>query len=324
MLEFEVVTTAGQHLVASPKYNADLYWALSGGGAGNYAVVVSMTLKVHQDNRVAGASSSFVNRNADTFWAGVTAWTKHLLVLATIPNMSTQWAVNNEEFLLESATFSDGNVSEMNAALRPFIQDLTALNISLVAHDTRTHQNSKMHYEYWATQTYNTNNSLGGRLIQRSAVENNLPAVVNVFRGIVNSTSLPGALISGVANNVTHERVGIIAASNSVLPAWRESLFTMNIGIILAEDASWNVQQDVQVQLNEWQDQLRAITRGGGAYIDEATFDNPNWKTDYFGINYDRIQDIKTKYDPEGLLWSNAAVGSDQWTVAPDGRLCRA
>jgi len=30
-LEFEVVTTEGKFVVASPKENSDLYWALSGG-----------------------------------------------------------------------------------------------------------------------------------------------------------------------------------------------------------------------------------------------------------------------------------------------------
>ena len=30
-LEFEVVTMQGEHIVASPTQNEDLYWALSGG-----------------------------------------------------------------------------------------------------------------------------------------------------------------------------------------------------------------------------------------------------------------------------------------------------
>ena len=323
-LEFEVVTAAGQQLIASPTLNADLYWALSGGGAGNYAVVLSVTVRAHQDGQVAGTSLSFVNTNADTFWAGVTAWMKHLLVLDTIPNFNTLWAVDNEEFLLEYATFADGSAAEMNAALAPFIQELTALNISLTTNDSKVHPTFEAHYQYFATQAYDTNNSIGGRLIQRSAVQNNLPAIVDTFRGIVSSTSLPGALINGIANNVTHKRVGNTAASNSVLPAWRESLFTMNVGIPLAENAAWGVLRSVQAQLNEWQDQLRAVTPGGGTYISEATFDNPNWKTDYYGVNYGRLQAVKTKYDPNGLLWSHAAVGSDQWIVAPDGRLCLA
>lgn len=36
VLEWEVVTAEGIHLVATPTKNSDLYWALSGGGGGTY------------------------------------------------------------------------------------------------------------------------------------------------------------------------------------------------------------------------------------------------------------------------------------------------
>ncbi len=71
-LEFEVVTVDGQHLIASPTQNSDLYWALSGGGAGDYAVVFSLTTKAHVDGPTAGAWLSFTNTNADTYWAADT------------------------------------------------------------------------------------------------------------------------------------------------------------------------------------------------------------------------------------------------------------
>jgi FAD/FMN-containing dehydrogenase len=56
VLEFEVVTTGDEHLVASPTENRDLYWALSGGGGGTYKVIISMTTKAHPDGIVAGCS----------------------------------------------------------------------------------------------------------------------------------------------------------------------------------------------------------------------------------------------------------------------------
>lgn len=61
--------------------------------------------------------------------------------------------------------------------------------------------------------------------------------------------------------------------------------------------------------------------------MNEATFDNPTWKEDYFGENYDTLLAVKTKYDPNSLLWANAAVGSDEtwvWEADADKRLCRA
>lgn len=43
VLEWEVVTVQGQLLTATPTENSDLYWALSGGGGGNYAAVLWLT-----------------------------------------------------------------------------------------------------------------------------------------------------------------------------------------------------------------------------------------------------------------------------------------
>ena len=45
VLEWEVVTGDGKHVVASPAENADLHWAFSGGGGGTYTTVLSMTAK---------------------------------------------------------------------------------------------------------------------------------------------------------------------------------------------------------------------------------------------------------------------------------------
>jgi len=39
-LEFEVVTTEGEFVVASPTENSDLYWALSGGVRLAYVLLV--------------------------------------------------------------------------------------------------------------------------------------------------------------------------------------------------------------------------------------------------------------------------------------------
>jgi FAD/FMN-containing dehydrogenase len=75
VLEWEVVTTTGQLLVASLVSNADLYWALCGGGGGTYGVVVSVTVKLHDPLPVALAALSFAALTTATgtqdFWFAV-------------------------------------------------------------------------------------------------------------------------------------------------------------------------------------------------------------------------------------------------------------
>ncbi|KAI0201518.1 hypothetical protein F4808DRAFT_103279 [Astrocystis sublimbata] len=324
VLEYEVVTADGAHTTASPSKNSDLYWAIAGGGPGNYAVLVSVTIKVYKDGPIAGAGFSFAN-TGDNYWKAISAWLKHLLVLDDIDGFGTLWTFTALGFQLEYASYPDHSAAELTAALQPFFDEAAALNVTLVGNVANEHPGFLTHYGAWATQFYDTNNSIGGRLIPRATVQGNLPALVAAFEDItVNSTSVGGSAISGVSGNVSHARVGNTPSSNSVVPAWRDALFHLTIGIPLTQDADWDQMRRGQAQLNTWQDELRAVTPGGGAYLNEATYDNANWKTDYFGANYDKLLRLKDKYDPEHLFWSNTAVGSDlSWKPAADGRLCR-
>jgi len=186
----------------------------------------------------------------------------------------------------------------MLAALDPFFQELKTLNVTLTSKGINVHSTFEEHYTFWATQQYDTNIFVGGRLIQRSAVQERLPELITALRGIVGDSNLPGAVISGIVNNVTHARVGNQLDSNAVLPAWRDLLFHMTVGVPLAENAPWDKLRKDQAQINQWQNQVRALTPGGGTYIYEATFDNPNWKSDYYGENYYKLRAIKARYDP--------------------------
>ncbi|KAL2789387.1 hypothetical protein BJX66DRAFT_339377 [Aspergillus keveii] len=66
VLEWKVVTTAGEILTASPEQNSDLYWALSGGGGGTYGVVLSMTVRMYPEEQTASASLVFPFDAADS------------------------------------------------------------------------------------------------------------------------------------------------------------------------------------------------------------------------------------------------------------------
>lgn len=73
VLEWEAVTADGELVVASRTNNTDLYWALSGGGAGNYAVVLSMTVKTYPDAYIGSATLAFYPTGIpnDTFYQAI-------------------------------------------------------------------------------------------------------------------------------------------------------------------------------------------------------------------------------------------------------------
>ncbi|KAI1799348.1 FAD-binding domain-containing protein [Daldinia bambusicola] len=322
-LEYEVITVDGRHLVASPTQNSDLYWALSGSGAGVYAVVLSLTTKAYADSQTAGASLAFTNTNSTAYWSAVGAFQSHLLRLDKIPGFTTSWGLDNQSFSLNVATLPGGRQSDIETALRPFVERVEGLGLALATYNTTLYPSFYAHFQHYTfpPEVYSTNNSLGGRLIQRSAVRDRLSELVGIFREIAENKDFPTLRISGNSFNVTR---GNQTEQNSVLYAWREALYTLNVGVVYSPAASIQDLRAAQRRVNEWQQLFARVTPGGGAYVNEATFDNPNWKFDYFGENYDRLLEIKRIYDPEFTLWQHTSVGADAyWEIARDGRLCR-
>ncbi|KAL2130929.1 hypothetical protein VTI74DRAFT_5754 [Chaetomium olivicolor] len=330
-LEFEVVTGEGKHMIASPTQNSDLFWALNGGGGGTYAVVISQTTKAHPDGIVAGASLTFNNTNDRSYWAAVEAWQKLLLDLEKVPGINTFWGFTNKSFALYSATLPDANASAISALLDPFKRRLSKLQLP---HTYETNDKPN-YYQHFAAYTpglpfgeYTTNSVLGGRLIPRSLAQTSLPSLVATFRnitsgiGVTSHTSGYPFRINGIASNVSHARVGNKPGANSINPAWRDSLYWLNMDVYFNPN-NMEAIHALQAQMNIYESMFKALTPGGGSYINEATFDNPTWKKDYFGKNYDRLRRVKDKYDPYSLFYGPASVGSDRWFVASDGRLCQ-
>lgn len=50
-----------------------------------------------------------------------------------------------------------------------------------------------------------------------------------------------------------------------------------------------------------------------GAYMNATNGFSRTWKHDFYGPKYDRLLEIKRKYDPTESLWAYSGVGSDKW-----------
>lgn len=67
----------------------------------------------------------------------------------------------------------------------------------------------------------------------------------------------------------------------------------------------------------------KSTANGDGAYLNEADFREKEFKQLFYGENYERLDQIKRKYDPEGVFYGIVGVGSDRWEEKGDGRLCK-
>jgi hypothetical protein len=60
--------------------------------------------------------------------------------------------------------------------------------------------------------------------------------------------------------------------------------------------------------------ELRVIAPTGGAYVSEINFFETEWQHSCWGSNYDRLLQIKKKYDLSGLFFAHNGVGSEEWS----------
>jgi hypothetical protein len=62
-------------------------------------------------------------------------------------------------------------------------------------------------------------------------------------------------------------------------------------------------------------EELRKVSPRRSSYVSESNFFEPSWQESYWGANYERLQRVKAKYDPEGFFFVHHGVGSESWSA---------
>ncbi|KAF5020018.1 hypothetical protein F66182_7954 [Fusarium sp. NRRL 66182] len=319
-LEYEAVTAAGRVVRASSSENSDLYWALSGGGAGNFAVVTSITVRAHYTDTIGGATLALpAGTDREAFYAAVSKF--HELLPAMIDQGPTVvYYVTGAVLQINPITLVNSTGEYVrDKVLAPFTAYLAEKGlrhaVSYTTLSYRDHYDTYMgplpngHIEVAAFQ-------FGGRLIPRDVVENDTAAFSKVIRDLTSK----GVICVGSSGTFK----AYPGASNAVHPAWRKAMISMQIGTIW-DGLRWDDMLADQKRItNEFMPQLEAVTPGSGSYMNEADFNQPNWKEVFYSTNWDRLLSIKKKWDPKSLLYNHMGVNSDVWKVAANGRMCRA
>ncbi|KAG0648444.1 FAD-linked oxidoreductase ZEB1 [Hyphodiscus hymeniophilus] len=323
-LEWEVVTASGKLITASRTQNEEIYWALSGGGGGTYGVVVSLTAKAHPDAVVSGASLLFTSSTItqDKFYAGIEKF--HSLLPAMVDaGAMVVYYFSDAFFEISPITAYGKTEAQVKTILSPFLAALDTLNIPFTHSYTQNATYVDHYNTYFGPLPFGNIQvgiaQYGGRLIPRSTVFKQNSDLTAAVRNITEH----GVQFIGVAVNVSSHAI-TSGVSNAVLPAWRNALIHATLTTPWNFTAPWSEMIALQDQMTyEFDPQLEAVTPGSGAYMNEADFRQPNFKEDFFGANYNQLLSIKNKWDPNHLFYAVTAVGSDAWTVAADGRMCR-
>lgn len=352
ILQATVVTADGRVLVTNNVQNRDLFWAIKGGGAGQYGVVTEYVLKSHPapSNVVTGSLSVYGARNAsaDEAWSAVTA------VLSSIPDLMDSLPLAgtiNIAAGVSGKSMVGANYTVPGAVIAPsfYGYNMTKAQLHTVLHSL-------------ATKAIAATNRTGSIIATLGAIESH-PSFLAFF----NSTnSSPSATVSSslmssrllgraeltdlpmpdlkrhLQNFVEGENGSMLLFGlqggrgprtvpshlrGALNPVWR-SVYAH----VLSFGAPINATGVPSVELpnaGKWSETHREAywrvwAPDTGAYMNEANTFNTHWKKDFYGVYYEELLGIKMKYDPGESLFVRNGVGSDRWDYDLDsGLLCR-
>lgn len=339
-LEWEVVTADGRVVKASRTENSDLYWALSGGGAGNWGVVLSLIVRAFPDAPIGSAMIQFTpsqNPNG-RFWKAIDVFHAHLPALVDAGAMVI-YTLTGQYFSMAPLTAYNKTAAEVSKMIAPLLASLDKLGVPYTQYVTQ----APTYYDHYAGYfgplpfgkvtlgIINESGRGGGWLLPRRSFEST--ATIN------DNTTVPGATLElaktiqyvveeqgatwvGVSANVT--RFGDVKR-NAVLPAWRDSLMHIIVTTPLRGDwAMKSMEEGMEDAMTTTIiPALQKLAPESGSYMNEGDFRQREFQKAFYGENYARLQEVKRKWDPEGFFWGVTGVGSEAWSIKMDGRLCK-
>ncbi|KAI0363913.1 FAD-binding domain-containing protein [Pilatotrama ljubarskyi] len=325
VLEFTMISSNGTRFVANAHRNADLFFALRGGGGGTYGVVTSVTYQTHP-NLPLIASVLSVSTNSSTPTAALQKLFTDLIRIS--PNLSDAGWAGFASIAPEPSTGAlgmsalhillNGTMDRANDTIDPLFTSARSLaastpdGLSVQTAITTPVDSFFTWFMNFFPQTSDsgTSGALGSWLLPRDVVEQDPDRVAET---LIPLTGLTVMVSGGAVSRVNPGAMG-------VNPAWRKALLHTIFATGWAEGTPNDIINELVDGVKQNMTTLRALAPKSGAYFNEASLFEPNPQQTFFGSNKDKLKAIKHRFDPIGLFVVREGIGSDDW----DGNLvCR-
>ncbi|KAK0701574.1 hypothetical protein B0T26DRAFT_865327 [Lasiosphaeria miniovina] len=342
VLSIQAVTADGRYITADPQTNQDMFFALRGGGGSTFGVITSVIVKAHPPINLTIASFTFTLGSSlstepgpsvtitdkDTFWKGFN--TVFQFGITTVDAGGYLWTfgipITDVSIQMQVQVQMPGQTpTETAAFVKPLLTSLNTIGIPVAITNPTT--------IVYSNQTGPIsggpgNGRFASRLFPRRAYQS--PTLFNAAMAAARAAIEGGYLFHGLNMAPTLRAAGF-PASAGVNPVWREAVMHADMFDPTSLSSATPAEAEAaHTRLNAFMAPLRAATPGGGAYLNEADLEEPNWQQSFFGTNYERLLQIKRLRDPWQVFWAPATVGSEDWIVttpnqvpSQNGRLCR-
>ncbi|KXG54331.1 FAD-binding, type 2 [Penicillium griseofulvum] len=344
-----VITTDGHRLVANAAQNQDLFWAIRGGGGGQFGVVTEFVLKTYPEpkNMVTGGFS--FHAVSDSNVSESASWTAMAELSSLIPDImdtgltGSVTALTGQQAVALMGLKQSAPGVAVSVGLTGYNMTTRAMNAkinNLVARIANATQGSHLNFSLTAptSKSYYTDSGsstaagavslLTSRLLGRRELSD-IPKedLIQYLQRILVSDGPAGSMLLfglqgglGLANVPEQMR-------GSVHPAWRQAyahVMTYGASINATGDPTESLKSGAKYYERVKEPVWREWAPNTGAYMNEGNPFSTTWKQDFYGENYEKLLEIKRKYDPSESLFIWSGIGSDMWDYdLKTGLLCR-
>ncbi|KAH8892257.1 FAD-binding domain-containing protein [Thozetella sp. PMI_491] len=335
IIQAVVVTPSGDIVMANACQNADLLWAIRGGGGGTFGVITELTVKAYpMPQATTWMVVATKNTTCNSCW-----WELMANVHAKFPAMK-EGGYQGYYMIQGAPSFPTLTFyglfmlyNKPNGTAENLAEPLLSLLEAAESEGTTSFTTNINYFSSWigAWNTLPRQGAAGGsgsttttRLLTKKSLVQDPAKLAKILeligpkeespKGGVSNPSIGGCMSASSAE-----------VDNSLLASWRDTV------VHLYTSEGWNdglpytqILTTVDGMTNVKGAALRALEPNTGAYFNEADSYEPNWQRSFWGENYEKLLAIKQKYDPNGLQWCFHCVGSELWVQQLDGKLCKA
>jgi FAD/FMN-containing dehydrogenase len=345
VLEIEVVTADGRIVVANENHHPDLFWALRGGGGATFGVVSRMTLALHPMPGRLGAVFGSVAASNDTDFGLLVRRLVEFFPEIDDPHFGEQIRLYPDRRIEFTITVINLDDDEVRAVWAPFLDWVAARSdrfSSDVVVGTGPFERS------WDPGMWDEllpsficrdrRPGASGQLFWWSSNQGEVSQFIEAYKSrwlpadmfVRSPGDLADALVaaSRLWPFSIHANKGLAGASpearrRDAMTSINPAAFEAAALVIMASVQQYaypgvpGLEPDLIAareraqQIEAAMAPIRAVTPNAGTYVNEADYFEADWQTAFWGTNYERLLEIKGRYDPTNLFRVHHGVGSE-------------